>query len=60
MAKSARVYTLKIVRSDDGQLRIEIRALNGPRRYFKSLKELVAYLRADSDRRPRARSGSSE
>ncbi len=60
MAKSARVYTLKIVQSDDGQLRIEIRALNGPRRYFKSLKELAAYLRDDNDGRPRAPSGTPE
>lgn len=60
MAKRARVYTLKIVQSDDGQLRIEIRALNGPRRYFKSLKELVAYLRADDGPGPRTPTGGPE
>lgn len=49
MRERTRVYTLKIVRSEDGVLRIELRTLNGPRRYFKSLKELIAYLRANDE-----------
>jgi len=43
----SRTYTLKVRRTEDGQLRLSLKALSGPARYFKNLKELFAFLRRE-------------
>jgi len=42
--REAAIYTLKVRRTEDGQLRIELRPLSGRPRYFKSVAELAAFL----------------
>ena len=44
MRQGARTYTLKVRKTEDGQLRIELRPLTGHPRYFKSVAELAAHL----------------
>ncbi len=47
MQRQSRTYTLRLRRTEDGQLRIELKPLDGPPRYFKDLRELGAYLRRE-------------
>jgi len=44
MKRQSHTYTLKVHRTGDGQLRIELRPLSGRPRYFKSVAELAAFL----------------
>ncbi len=52
MQPRRRTYVLRIRRTSDGQLRIELKPLKGPDRYFKSLAELLEYLRREWPSRP--------
>ena len=44
MRQGGRTYTLKVWKTEDGQIRIELRPLSGRPRYFKSVAELAAFL----------------
>ncbi len=53
MKRRSRTYTLKVRRTEDGQLRIVLKSLEGNPRYFKDLKALLAFLRREWPEPPR-------
>ncbi len=59
MSRSARTYTLKVRRTEDGQLRLELRALGERPRYFGSLEALLDHLKKEWGRATRGPHRSS-
>lgn len=50
MAETPQHYTLKVVRTFDGQVRVELRPFVGAPRYFASFDALAAFLKREQAR----------